>query len=209
MISTFTLDNLVKIGSPGLTSERALLFFAPLVEAMEKYEINTVNRISAFLAQALHESGCFKILSENLNYSANGLMKTFPKYFPTQEIATQYAHNPRAIANRAYANRGGNSGESSGDGYRYRGRGIFQLTLRENYVRLSNDTKINFVVNPDLLTEVSYACLSAAWFFKVNGLNELADTNQFDALTKRVNAAKLGLTERKKFYEKALEVLKG
>lgn len=209
MIETFTLDNLIKIGHPNLSREKALLFFAPLVEAMEKYEINTVERISAFLAQAMHESACFKVLSENLNYSTNGLLKTFPKYFPSQEIAQQYAHNPRAIANRAYANRGGNGNEASGDGYKYRGRGVFQLTLKENYRSLSNDTKINFLVSPDLLLDPSYACLSACWFFSKNGLNELADKGDFELLTKRVNTAKLGMEERRKYYNRALEILKG
>lgn len=209
MIETFTLDNLIKIGAPGLTREKASLFFAPLSSAMENYQINTVLRTSAFLAQAMHESSFFGRIEENLNYSATRLMAVFPNRFPTQDIALQYERKPKAIANRAYANKGNNGDEASGDGYKYRGRGIFQLTLKGNYASLTKDTNIDFVNNPDLLLQPEYACISACHFFKKNGLNELADKGLFDELTKRVNSAKLGLEERRKFYNRALLILKG
>lgn len=179
--------------------------------AMERclpdYDINTPKRVAAFVAQCAHESGNFKFLSENLNYRAASLMKVWPKYFPNQDIANQYAGKPEMIANRAYANRMGNGSEASGDGWKFCGRGLIQLTGRSNYENfaMSIDTPVDEI--PDYLKTFEGAVQSACWFWETNGLNKWADAGDILTLTKRINGGTLGLADRQKHYDHALHVL--
>lgn len=166
-----------------------------------KYGLITPLRISHFMAQIEHESN-LKPVQENLNYSAQGLLNTFGKYFISKETAKSYERKPERIANRVYANRMGNGAEVSGDGWRYRGRGFIQLTGKSNYESLSNDTGIDFVSNPDLLLEEVDAMVSALWFWNKNDLNKFADKDDIVSVTKRINGGANGLDHRKQLLAK-------
>ena len=179
----------------------------PLKETFEKYQIDTPKRQAAFIGQCMHESNGFKTLTENLNYSAKGLMATWPSRFQSEEVANQYARNPEKIANKVYGGRMGNADESSGEGWKYRGRGIKQLTGKENYQRCSEALGVDLVENPDLLLEPKYAALSAGWFWNKHGLNDLADKSDIETMTKRINGGLLGLDARKAAIQKAESVL--
>ena len=179
----------------------------PLKETFEKYNIDTTKRQAAFIGQCMHESGGFKTLEENLNYSAKALMTTWPSRFPTEELANQYARNSEKIANKVYGGRMGNADESSGEGWKYRGRGIKQLTGKENYERCGSSLGVDLVNNPDLLLEPKYAALSAGWFWNKHGLNDLADKSDIETMTKRINGGLLGLDARKAAIQKAESVL--
>jgi putative chitinase len=192
---------------PGVSAETIEKFYGPMCDAMEEFEINTNKRIAAFLAQCAHESGNFRALHENLNYKAEGLMKIFYKYFPDEDTANDYAHNPEKIANRVYANRMGNGDEDSGDGFRYCGRGLIQLTGKTNYESCGAELQVDLDSNPQYLESPEGACRSAAWFWWSRDLNELADTGDIKAITKRVNGGFIGLEDRIAHYETALEAL--
>lgn len=179
---------------------------------LPEYEINTVERIAAFIAQCAHESGNFTRLEENLNYRWQTLRKVFPKYFPTDAIAQEYASRPdkkEAIANRAYANRMGNGPEESGDGYRYRGRGLIQLTGKNNYTAFANSLDIPVEEAAEYLETFEGAVQSACWFWDTNNLNKWADEGDMVTLTKRINGGTNGLEDRIKHYKHALKVLNG
>ena len=180
-----------------------------LSEQFEKYEINTINRAAGFLAQCGHESNGFTALKENLNYSAEGLHKTFKKYFPTLESAQPYHRNPEKIANRVYANRMSNGDEASGDGYKFRGRGAIQLTGRDNYTRFAKDTGMTLDEAVADLETLDGAIESACWFWKKNGLNAICDKDDIVTMTKRINGGTIGLEDRTKHYKHAKEVLGG
>lgn len=168
----------------------------------QNYGITTALREAHFMAQIEHESG-LKPISENLNYSTAGILATFGKYFNNSpNEAKQYARQPERIANRVYANRMGNGNEASGEGWRYRGRGFIQITGKENYHRLSNDTDIDFLHNPDLLLEEANAIISALWFWKIKGLNKFADADDILTITKRINGGTNGLAHRKELLDK-------
>jgi len=179
----------------------------PLKETFEKYNIDTPKRQAAFIGQCMHESAGFKNLNENLNYSAKALMATWPSRFPTEELANQYARQPEKIANKVYGGRMGNADESSGEGWKYRGRGIKQLTGKENYQRCGEALGVDLVGNPDLLLEPKYATLSAGWFWNKHNLNDLADKSDIETMTKRINGGLLGLDARKAAIAKAESVL--
>ena len=167
--------------------------------------INTKERVCMFLAQCGHESGGFTVYNENLNYSAKGLRGVFGKYFPTDALANQYARQPEKIANKVYANRMGNGPESSGDGWKYFGRGIIQLTGKSNYKEFSEYSGIDAVNNPDLLsTDISVAIKSAVWFWNKNNLNKYCDNNDFIGLTKRINGGTNGLADRQDKFNKLM-----
>lgn len=168
---------------------------------LENKGINTKLRLAHFMAQIEHESG-LKPISENLNYSAEGLGKTFKKYFPTVVLANQYARQPEKIANRVYANRMGNGDEASGEGWKYRGRGFIQVTGKENYFRLANDTDLDCLKNPDLLLEEANAMVSALWFWNLKGLNKFADLDDITTITKRINGGLNGFEHRKELLKK-------
>lgn len=171
------------------------------------YEINTPERIAAFLAQCIHESGGFEFLRENLNYRATSLVKVWPRHFPNLDIAKQYERNPQKIANRAYANRMGNGPEESGDGWRYCGRGLIQLTGKNNYEAFAESIVTPVEEIPEYLETFEGAVQSACWFWETNNLNSLADRRDIVGLTKKINGGTIGLEDRKKHYEHALHVL--
>jgi putative chitinase len=161
-------------------------------------------RMAAFLAQLAHESGSFNFTKENLNYSAAGLNKTFKKYFKTLASTNGYARNPEKIANKVYANRMGNGNEASGDGYKYRGRGLIQLTGKDNYQRFATAMKMTIDQVIAYLETPMGAVSSAGWFWDTNKLNIYADKNDFVGLTKRINGGINGLEDRRHHYNIAL-----
>ena len=174
---------------------------------LPEYDINTEPRVAAFIAQCAHESGGFKFLTENLNYRWESLRKVFPKYFSTDELAKEYERKPEKIANRVYANRMGNGDEASGDGWRYRGRGLIQLTGRDNYYIFSESISTPLEEIPEYLETFEGAVQSACWFWESNKLNQWADNRDILTLTKRINGGTIGLEDRKKHYQHALEIL--
>jgi len=175
------------------------------------YEINTPHRIAAFLAQCGHESGGWTVFEENLNYSAQGLNSIFKKYFPTLEAAAVFARKPEMIANKIYANRMGNGGPETGDGYKYRGRGPIQLTGKDNYRAFSKemfDDWENLFENPDWVTsDRDFALMSAIWFWNKNKLNVQADSGDIKLMTKKINGGYIGLEDRIKHYNEAIHLL--
>lgn len=179
-------------------------------EVASKFGINTPLRVAHFLAQCGHESGGFRLTQENLNYSAKGLNGIFRKYFPTEASAASYARNPQKIANKVYGNRMGNGPESSGEGYKFRGRGYIQLTGKENYTAFGKSIGVDILSNPDLVAS-KYALASAAWFFSKNGLHRIADEGASDTIvtkiTKRVNGGTIGLADRIKHFKEYYHLL--
>ena len=181
-----------------------------LSQLFPEYDINTPNRMAAFIAQCAHESGGFMVLKENLNYKAASLRKIFPKYFPNDQIAQQYASKPNkqeAIASRIYANRMGNGDEASKEGWKFCGRGLIQLTGRSNYQAFADSLEMNIDDVPEYLATFEGAAQSACWFWETNKLNQWADKGDILTLTKRINGGTIGLEDRKKHYEHALHVL--
>ena len=176
---------------------------AMLPETIEKFELNTSLRLAHFLAQAGHESGGFKAVNENLNYGAKGLRGIFGKYFPTDTKAALYERKPEKIANLVYGGRMGNGAETTGEGYKFRGRGYIQLTGKDNYSAFDKVVEENLIEQPDLVA-TKYPLLSAAWFFHKNGLHKLADGGATEAvvttITKRVNGGTIGLPDRIKHF---------
>jgi len=201
---------------PNLSAEEAQAIAAGLNPALAWADISTPARQAAFLAQVAHESMGLKRFTENLNYSAPGLRKTFPRYFTDAE-AEDYARQPERIANRAYANRLGNGDEESGDGWRYRGRGPIQLTGKGNYLSAGNDLDLDLVGNPDQVASSQVGFSVAAWFWLTGGnsldnprqpdCNEMADAGDFIQITKRINGALAGLKERQVYWARAQEAL--
>lgn len=190
------------------TSEETLQYFVePLnnVFAEHAWQINTPARVAAFLAQAAHESNRFRSMVENLNYSADGLLRVFGKYFTAQE-ALDYARQPERIANRVYAGRMGNGDETSGDGWRFRGRGIFHHTGRGEYRTRSQRVYADpetLLVCPELVEDPDCACLCAGDYWHENNLNALADRGQFEQLTRRINGGTNGLQDRVALWKRA------
>lgn len=169
----------------------------PLNETFFKYTIKTLNQQAAFIGQCMHESGGFKTLEENLHYSANALMRVWASRFPDSDTAEKYANNPEKIANKVYAGRMGNIEE--GDGWRYHGRGLIQLTGRENYLNCGQGIGQDLLSNPDLLLEPKWACLSAGWFWNKKNLNSLCDPlsdENIKEMTRRINGGLNGLDDR-------------
>ena len=178
-----------------------------LNEILPEYEINTPQRIAAFLAQCAHESGGFRALKENLNYKAESLVKVFQKYFHSIEIAKEYAHQQEKIANKIYGGRMGNGPEETGDGFRYCGRGLIQLTGKNNYTFFAGSLDIPVEECAEYLQTFEGAVQSACWFWETNNLNSLADKDDILTMTKRINGGTIGLEDRKKHYEHAKHVL--
>ena len=193
--------------SPNCNQEVADGLAQCLPAVLEKYSISTPLRVAHFLAQTAHESAGFTHFVENLDYSASGLENTFPKEFRTVKAA-DYARNPEKIANRVYANRMGNGDEASGDGWKFRGRGMIQLTGHENYDAFSNHSGKDAIQDPDLLSEVEGAAESAAWYWLERDINKPADEDDVVMVTKLINGGTLGLDERKHLLEIAKRVVK-
>jgi putative chitinase len=174
---------------------------------LEDYEINTPKRIAAFLAQTHHESGGYVWLTENLNYSADGLLRVFPKYFKTMEIAKAYARQPDKIANRTYADRMGNGDEASGDGSKYKGRGLIQLTFKNNYFWFAASLEITPEEASEYTQSFEGAAQSACWYWSENRLNRFCDANDIKGLSKAINGGFKGLEDREVQYARALRLL--
>jgi putative chitinase len=184
-------------------------WYHALSQLLPDYEINTPQRIAAFMAQCAHESGGFTALKENLNYRAVTLRKIFPKYFPNDEIANQYASLPNkqeAIANKVYANRMGNGDEASGDGFRYCGRGLIQLTGKDNYTWFAASIGITPDEASEYLQTFEGAAQSACWFWETNNLNACADAGDIKLMTKKINGGYIGLDDRIAHYQHALQI---
>jgi len=190
-------------------TKRSILenYVGPLNDIEEYYELATPKRLAGFLAQTAHESGGFNIIKENLNYSAEGLLKTFGKYFPDEITAREYARQPEKIANRVYANRMKNGPESSGDGWHFCGRGLIQLTGRDNYTKFAEALDMSLEDTVDYLETPAGAVASAGWFWDNNKLNNYCDVNDFVGLTKRINGGTNGLGDRQTIYGAALNML--
>ena len=180
-------------------------WYNALSKLLPDYEINTPQRMAAFIAQCSHESGGFTTLKENLNYRAETLSKIWPSKFPA-DVATQYAGQPEKIANRAYANRMGNGDEASGDGWKYCGRGLIQLTGHDNYQAFSDSIETPIEQIPEYLQTFEGAAQSACWFWETNNLNKLADAGDIKAMTKVINGGYIGLDDRIAHYEHALKI---
>lgn len=202
----FTQEKLGQIipGNPYLDH-----WYEALCKILPDYDINTAPRVAAFLAQCAHESGGFRALKENLNYRAVTLRKVFPKYFPTDDLANAYAQKPEMIANRVYGGRMGNGDEHSGDGFRYCGRGLIQLTGKDNYCRFAESIETPVEEIPEFLATFEGAIQSACWFWETTNLNQYADNGDILTMTKRINGGTIGLEDRKKHYAHAMHVLEG
>lgn len=181
---------------------------AQIPEVMQKFGIDTPVELAHFLAQCGHESGGFRVVNENLNYSAKGLMGIFKKYFPTQQLAEAYQRKPEKIANRVYGGRMGNGDEASGEGFKFRGRGYIQLTGKQNYTAFGKAIGVDIAANPDLVA-TKYPLLSAAWFFSKNCLSRCKDASDASVLsvTKCVNGGTIGLPDRQKHFKEYYHLL--
>lgn len=181
-------------------------WYKAICEILPVYDINTPERVAAFLAQCAHESGNFRFLKENLNYKAESLVKVFPKYFPDMATAKAYEKQPAKIANRVYGNRMGNGDEASGDGFRYMGRGLIQLTGKNNYTifAASIDTPLEEI--PEYLQTFEGAVQSGCWFWEQNNLNKEADARDIKTMTRKINGGFIGLEDRIKHYNHALHL---
>ena len=201
-----TRDLLTRMGATGANADK---YLDALNAALAVHGIDTELRIAHFLAQVMHESGCLRLTEENLNYSAEGLRRVFRKYYRSDAEAAADARQPERIANRVYANRMGNGQESSGDGWRYRGRGLIQITGRANYAASGAELGLDLIDKPEQLEQPYLAAMSAAEWWHRHGCNQLADTGDMAAVTRRVNGGLTGLDDRLKLYSAALAYLGG
>ena len=181
-------------------------WYDALCAILPEYQINTPERVAAFVAQCAHGRGGFRARKENLNYRAVTLRKVFPKYFPSDEMAAQYANKQEAIANRVYANRMGNGDEASGDGFRYCGRGLIQLTGKNNYQNFADSIETPVEEVSEYLGTFEGAVQSGCWFWETNNLNKWADAGDIKTMTKVINGGYIGLDDRIRHYEHALHV---
>jgi len=198
----------IKILSAITTPELAEKWVIPLNETCERFAIDSPFRIAGFLSNTAHESGGFKFVKENLNYSAASLMRVWPNRFPTLEIAQRYAMQPEKIANRAYADRMGNGSEESGDGAKFLGRGLIQLTGKSNYQAFATDMNLQLEEVIDWCAEPEGACWSAGWYWDSRELNPWADKGDVLTVTKKINGGTIGLKDREEHYAAALEIFK-
>lgn len=201
-----TKEQLIQI-FPKITKENLDEIWQPLNDAMAEFNIDTPARKAMFLAQCAHESATFNRVTENLNYRAETLLKIFPKYYKTLNEAVAHARKPELIANRVYSSRMGNGDANSGDGYRYRGRGLIQLTGKTNYTECSKGLNVDLIKTPEYLETAVGASRSAAWFWSHNSLNKFADAGDVVGATKRINGGTNGLEERIELYKRAKSVL--
>jgi putative chitinase len=200
----FTEQHLAQMipGNPYVTQ-----WYHALCKILPEYNINTPQRVAAFVAQCAHESGNFRLLKENLNYTAASLMRVWPSRFPSMDVANQYAMKPEKIANKVYCDRMGNGSEASGDGWKYAGKGLIQLTGKDNYTWFAESIETPLDQIPEYLQTFEGAVQSACWFWEVNNLNQWADAGDILTLTKRINGGTIGLEDRQRHYAHALHVL--
>lgn len=178
-----------------------------LNQILPKYNINTPLRLAHFFSQYAHETMGFTKFVENTNYtSPNRLRAIFPRHFPSKTIAANYAGKPQAIANKVYANRFGNGSEQSGDGYRYRGRGLCHLTFKANYYQFTLETGVEAIRHPELLEEPFYAVMAGCWYWQRRKINALADADNVLAVTRAINGGTNGIVQRKALLLKCKEV---
>ena len=182
-------------------------WYDAICKILPDYNITTPVQVAAWIAQCAHESGNFKFLKENLNYKAESLLRVFPKYFPTEELAKKYERKPEMIGNRVYANRMGNGDEASGDGFRYCGRGLIQLTGKNNYTLFAASIQTPLEEITDYLETFEGAVQSSCWFWEQNNLNKCADTKDIITMTRKINGGTNGLDDRQKKYNLALNVV--
>lgn len=214
-MTTKTLDALAVSKATGATVVRAAQWLPHLQAAMARFGIDTPLRQASFLSQIGHESGGLVAVDENLNYSSEALQRVFRKYFPTKVLADQYARQPQRIANKVYANRMGNGDESSGDGWRFRGRGPIQLTGKNNYIAAGKALGLDLVSDPNSVCDPRIGSLVAAWFWSVNNLSRWADKGDNKSVSKIINAGNVsvadsavhGMDHRMALYNAAIEVL--
>ena len=202
----FTLDKLARCISKNKNPQ---LWYDAFCEHFPAFDIVTPSRVAGFVAQCQHESLDFTVLQENLNYGAKGLRGLFGKYFPNDELARQYERKPEMIANKIYGGRMGNGPEASGEGWKYRGRGIIQITGKNNYAQCSKDLfqDDTLVRDPDLLREPEWAVLSGCWFWHKNQLNQWCDQGDMNTLTKKINGGFIGLEDRIHHWNIALDLM--
>lgn len=186
------------------TPELADRWVDALNETCQEFAIDSPYRIAGFLSNVAHESAGFKFVKENLNYSAASLMRVWSSRFPTLEIAQRYAMQPEKIANRAYADRMGNGDEASGDGAKFLGRGLIQLTGKNNYVAYSMACDNEALTKPEIVEQPKYAAESAGWFWSVNRLNQLADAQDITGMCRRINGGLNGLDDRQMKYSQIM-----
>ena len=200
----FTQDQLAQIisGNPNVA-----MWYAAITAVIDKYQINTPNRLAGFLAQCAHESAMFTVIRENLNYRAESLLRVFPSHFSSIEEAQQYEHQQDKIANRIYANRMGNGPEESGDGWAFSGRGLIQLTGKDNYSRFASSIGMTLADTIQHLTTFEGAADSAGWFWATHNLNETCDNDDIETMTRRINGGTIGLNERAQLYALAKQIL--
>ena len=179
----------------------------PLNDTFAKYGIDTPKRQAAFIGQCGHESNNFKTLEENLHYSAGALLRVWPSRFVDVNTAEKYANNPEAIANKVYGGRADLGNTQDGDGWKFHGRGVIQLTGRSNYQVCGDALGQPFTTQPELLLEPEWACMSAGWFYNKKNLNSLADNEDWTTMTKRINGGTLGLDDRINRIHKAMDIL--
>jgi len=203
-----TVDLLQKL-CPNTKHDTLAKFVDALNTECANYSINIPQRMAGFLAQVAHESGDFNFVKENLNYSADGLQKIFHNYFPDADTANAYARNPQKIANKVYASRMGNGDEASGDGYKFCGRGLIQLTGKDNYSKFAASLGKSLDDTVAFLETTEGAVASAAWFWNTHGLNDIADKGDIVTMTKRINGGTIGLDDRTAKYNAALAILQG
>lgn len=193
---------------PNASAHNISKYIHPLNQRMAEFDINTPLRAAHFIAQIAHESGGLRFNQENLNYSAKALRLVFGKYFPSDDLAEVYARQPEKIANRVYANRMGNGPEESGDGWKFRGRGLIQLTGYDNYQKCGEALGLDLINYPDQVSEdPDISMLAVGWFWQANNLNRLADSDDVRALTKRINGGYHGLEDRISYLERAKNIL--
>jgi putative chitinase len=182
-------------------------WLGPLEEVFAKYDISTPQRQACFIGQCAHESDNFRVLEENLHYSVARLMAVWPSRFPSADVAEQYANNPAKLAEKVYGHRADLGNTEDGDGFKFHGRGCIQLTGRNLYANCGSGLGVDLIGNPDWLTDPKYAALSAGWFWNKKNLNPLADANDIETMTKRINGGLNGLENRKAKIAKTLSVL--
>jgi putative chitinase len=194
------------IAAIGCKIDNAHKWVDPLNATMDRYQINTPARMAAFIAQVGYESALLSAISENLNYSASALLAMFKTHF-TKAEAEAYARKPQAIANRIYANRYGNGSEASGDGWKYRGRGLIQLTFKDNYRLCGAALGLDLVASPELLTDPSHAAMAAGWYWDKHQCNAMADGGHFDVITRAINGGLNGEAQREILWAKAKQAM--
>jgi putative chitinase len=201
----FTTDKLAAC----INNQNIGVWYDALYQLLPDYGITTKRRVAGWLSQTGQESGDFRFLTENLNYSADALMRVWPRHYPTQAIANRYHRQPEKIANRSYANRMGNGPEESGDGWKYRGRGLIQVTGKDNYLRCSMTLYGDDILldKPEILCEVDGAVRSACWYWNFRNINVDADNGDVLSMTKKINGGTHGLDERTKRYNRCMSVL--